>query len=73
MSLLGIDIGSTGSKVAAYTEEGKKIASAYREYNVHVNDCYAELAPENVWNSVVDCMREVVPECGGDKIKALRL
>lgn len=32
MSYLGIDIGTSGCKALVFNEEGKEIASAYREY-----------------------------------------
>ena len=34
MSLLGIDIGSTGIKAIAFNEDGKVLASEYKEYNL---------------------------------------
>ena len=32
MSLLGIDVGTTGCKAVAFDDSGSIIASAYREY-----------------------------------------
>jgi len=32
MSLLGIDVGTTGCKAAAFSAEGRCLARAYREY-----------------------------------------
>lgn len=32
MSLLGIDVGTTGCKAAVFSTEGKCLAMAYREY-----------------------------------------
>ncbi|GAH99738.1 unnamed protein product [marine sediment metagenome] len=34
MSLLGIDIGTTGVKAIAFNEEGKVLASAYQKYEL---------------------------------------
>ena len=34
MSLLGIDVGTTGCKAAVFSEEGRLIAVAYEEYDV---------------------------------------
>ena len=35
MSLLGIDLGTTGCKAVAFSEDGKILAAAYREYPLH--------------------------------------
>jgi len=32
MSLMGLDVGTTGVKAMAFTPEGKVLARAYREY-----------------------------------------
>ncbi|MCK5380057.1 MAG: hypothetical protein KAJ81_01220, partial [Candidatus Latescibacteria bacterium] len=32
MSLLGIDVGTTGCKAVAFNVEGRMLASAYQEY-----------------------------------------
>ena len=34
MSLMGIDIGTTGTKAIAFSEEGKILANSYHEYNL---------------------------------------
>ena len=34
MSLLGIDVGTTGCKTAVFSEEGLLLASSYKEYDV---------------------------------------
>ena len=36
MSLLGIDLGTTGIKCAAYNEDGKMLGKAYREYPLYM-------------------------------------
>ena len=33
MSLLGIDVGTTGCKAAVFSKEGRLLASAYEEYD----------------------------------------
>ena len=40
MSLLGIDVGTTGCKAVAFDESGRIIASAYREYPLHFPKTY---------------------------------
>jgi xylulokinase len=51
MSLMGIDIGTTGCKAAAFSEDGTCIAQAYREYlTLHPAEGQAELESEEVWS-----------------------
>ncbi len=33
MSLLGIDVGTSGCKAAVFSEEGRLLSSAYEEYD----------------------------------------
>ena len=59
MSLLGIDIGSTGTKAIAFDPEGNQLATAYREYaEVYPGPNLIELPPEDVWAAVRDVIRE---------------
>ena len=71
MSLVGIDVGSTGCKAVAYTDVGKCIAGAYREYKVETSGYFAELESESVWKGVIECLREITCACENDSIKAL--
>ncbi len=51
-SLLGIDVGTTGCKVALFSPEGRLIRAAYREYDTQrPQPGWAELdaAPSGVW------------------------
>jgi xylulokinase len=62
MSLLGIDVGTTGCKAVAFDESGKAIASSYREYPLQF--------PRPGWieldsNRVLASCREVIREVGG--------
>ena len=53
MSLLGIDVGTTGCKAVVFTEKGEQIASAYREYDVRApKPRQAELDSEEVWSRI---------------------
>ncbi len=59
MSLLGIDIGTTGCKAAGFAEDGRRLAEAYREYpTLHPRDTWAELDTAQV----LGLLREVVRE-----------
>lgn len=47
--LLGIDIGTTGTKCSVYDLNGKRVASAYREYSmIHPRPGWTEQDPPKV-------------------------
>ncbi|MBM3499028.1 MAG: hypothetical protein FJX74_10195 [Armatimonadetes bacterium] len=74
MSLLGIDIGSTGTKGIAFDPEGRQLTSAYREYReVYPGPNMIELPPGDVWAAVRDVMREVAAATAGDPIETISL
>ena len=60
MTLLGVDIGTTGCKVAAVSAEGVPLATAYREYPLLTpRPGWAELDPDVVWEATRSAVREV--------------
>ncbi len=66
MALVGIDIGGTGAKVAAYNEEGVLLALRYREYGpVENNEGKFELDPSLILANVREMLTEVAAVCGG--------
>ncbi len=72
MSLLGIDIGTTGAKAVAFTPEGAIIASAYREYPLHhPRPGWAELDPVEVWSAVEEVLRSVAEGTREDPVRAI--
>ena len=73
MSLLGIDIGTTGCKAIVFRVDGQALAHAYREYPlIHPREGWAELNPETVWACVSEAVAEAVDRAGpGDPVKAL--
>ena len=66
MTLLGVDIGTTGCKAVAVGSDGLPLARAYREYPLATpRPGWAELDPDAVWEAVCAAIREVtaaVPE-----------
>ena len=66
MTLLGVDIGTTGCKAVAVGADGLPLARAYREYPLATpRRGWAELDPDAVWEAVCATIREVtaaVPE-----------
>jgi len=72
MSLLGIDIGTSGCKSASFSVEGKLIASAYEEYNIVSDEPgYAELNSLEVWEKIKKTIRRVAIKTTSDPISAL--
>ena len=72
MSLLGIDIGTTGCKAAAYSEDGRLLAAHYEGYQIQAPEQgWAQLDPVDVWDRVKLAIRSVVAKCAGDPIQAL--
>ena len=72
MSLLTIDVGTTGCKVVAFNEEGQIIAQSYGEYSlIHINPGWSELDSQLVWQKVSDGIREVVSQTKNDPIEAI--
>ena len=60
MTLLGVDIGTTGCKVAAVSDRGVPLATAYREYPLLTpRPGWAELDPDVVWEATRSAVREV--------------
>lgn len=72
MSLLGVDVGTTGCKAAAFSECGLCLASAYREYpTLHPRGGWAELDSRHVWACVRATIGEVAAQVAQDPIRAL--
>jgi xylulokinase len=57
----GIDLGTTGGKVALYSPQGDVLASVYREYDIQrPQPGQAELDSLAVWKAVKDMIRAAV-------------
>ena len=66
MSLLGLDIGTTGSKAVVFDESGRILASHYQDYPLHIpapDQC--ELDPHHVWQAIT----KVLQAAAGDVAK----
>jgi xylulokinase len=74
MSLMGIDVGTTGAKVAAFSTEGSMLALAQREYDViRPQPGWAELDSRDVWSRVQDAIREVAVQTARDPVSAISI
>ena len=72
MSLLGLDIGTTGCKAVAFDEEGSLLARAYREYSLlHPKPGWAELDVNLLWKKIKEVIFDVANKTRSDPIKAL--
>jgi xylulokinase len=72
MSLLGIDLGTTGCKAVAFDEDGRILASAYREYPLHFPKTgWIELDSNRVMKSAREVVREAASKVKKDPVRAL--
>lgn len=73
MYLLGIDVGTSGCKAAAFTPEGGMVALVQAEYAEYSpKPGWIELNVNEVWDKVKACTRSVVRTCS-DRINAVAL
>ena len=57
MSLLGLDIGSTGTKGLVFREDGRVIAKAYREYPMRFPRAgWVEIDSNEMWGKILDLL-----------------
>ncbi len=74
MSLLGIDIGTTGCKAAVYSEDGTCLSQAYREYqSLRPGPGLLELDSVAVFGQIKDVITRVAASAEGDPVKALSI
>jgi xylulokinase len=76
MSLLGIDIGTTGCKAMAFNINGDVIASSYKEYSLLISsDGLVEYDPDEVLKSVKAIIRNVnsCPGIAKDPVEAFSI
>lgn len=72
MSLLGIDVGTSGCKSAVFSEKGQKLTNAFRSYEIiKEQDGYAELDSIDIWVKIKDTITEVSTQVKHDPIEAL--
>ena len=58
--LLGIDVGTTGTKTLLFSTDGELLGHAYRPYDTNIpQPLYSEQNPEDWWNAVCETIREV--------------
>lgn len=72
MSLLGIDVGTTGCKASVFSVEGAPLASAYREYDIQrPQSGWAQLDTAQVWDKVCTVIAAAAAAARNDPVSAL--
>ncbi len=63
--ILGVDIGTSGTKTVLFSEDGVPVSSATYEYPLYTpRNGYAEQEPLDWWNAVVNGIRQVIEDSG---------
>lgn len=74
MSIIGLDIGTTGCKALIFDREGRILGRASREYPIHSpQPGWAEQNAEQVWRLAWDALREAVAGAHSDPPAAMAL
>ena len=74
MSLLGLDIGTTGCKAMLFAADGRVLGQARREYAIQTpHPSWAEQDAEWVWALAWQCLREAIAAAPADPPVALAL
>jgi len=74
VSLMGLDIGTTGCKASLFDEEGLLLASAYQEYPMeHPSPGLYEINPLKVWQAVQRVIAEVTLAVPERRVSALSI
>jgi xylulokinase len=72
MSYLGLDIGTTGCKAGVFSETGRMLALAYREYPLSSPQRgWAELDSARVCHDCMDAIAEAAGKVSGDPVRAM--
>ncbi len=74
--ILGVDIGTSGTKTVLFSEDGTPVASATYEYPLYTpQNGYAEQEPLDWWNASVNGIKDVIAESkvSPDDIKGVGL
>ena len=68
MSVLGLDVGTTGCKAMVFDERGRPVSHAYREYEKAVSA--SEIDPAGLWECVCEVIKSAVAE-SAEPVRAL--
>ena len=74
MSLIGLDIGTTGCKAIVFSAAGEMLGRSVREYAIaSPQPGWAEQDGEQVWRLAWQCLRQSVAQAKADPPVALAL
>jgi xylulokinase len=74
MSLLGIDVGQTGCKVAIFNNHGDVLSSEYQEHPlICPKDGWVEIDPNLIWNNIKNLIKTASQKVKKDKVRALSI
>ena len=73
MTVLGIDVGTTGTKTLALDERGEVLASSYREYELKNSGSTVSQNADDWWDAVCATVNDVASAVGPEKIDAISL
>ncbi|MBM3705033.1 MAG: hypothetical protein FJW66_00765 [Actinobacteria bacterium] len=72
MSLIGLDIGTTGCRSVIFNEDGDMLARAYKEYpEIYPRPGWVEMDPERIWNAIKEVITKSVSQVQKDKVRAI--
>ena len=74
MSVIGLDIGTTGCKAIVFGDEWEILAQSKKEYPISTpQPHWAEQDAERVWDLAVESLAEAVGQCPSDPPTAMAL
>src|SRR5512133_3912631 len=72
MSLLGLDIGTSGCKATVIDVNGTCLAQIFQEYPlISLQPGWQEVDPERVWQAAKTVMAKAAAGAGGDAVQAI--
>lgn len=72
MSLMGLDIGTTGCRSVIFNEDGQALTQAYKEYpEIYPRPGWVEMDPNQIWLAIKEVIKKSVKMVAGDKVKAI--
>ncbi len=70
--LLGIDVGTSSCKVAAFDKSGCVVAQSFGDYEVyHPHVGWAEQNPMEWWSAIIGCLKEITTKVNPASIKGI--
>ncbi|MDO5746062.1 MAG: FGGY family carbohydrate kinase [Actinomycetaceae bacterium] len=72
MSVLAVDLGTSGVRCAAYSNQGEHLYTASRKTDLkHHGKTYVDISPNSYQQAVIGCIKEVAAHAGNDEPQAL--